>query len=138
MKRKITIKLFAFATILSVLFAFSCKATHGNSGNPEREEIEEKEKKAYLTLSVENDLARTALPAFTLTEFNTFTLYGKKGSSEEITLKTWQSDSASGKTAYDLLTADRVDIELGQWIFRLSAASVDGTVYQGSAEKEIL
>lgn len=136
MNRKITTKLFAFTAALAFLLVFSCRITNGDSGNVEQEEI--KEKKAYITLSVSNVLARTALPVFTLTEFNTFTLYGKQGTNEEITLKSWQTDSVSGKSAYDLLNADRVDIKLGQWTLRLSAVSADGTVYQGSVEKEIV
>ena len=131
MKRKITTSCFAFMTALVVLLAFSCSNMNGSSGDSENSI----DNKAYISLSVKNEVVRTALPSYELSEFNKFELFGKFGTGEESSIKSWESDTT--KTAYDLMKDDRIAIEVGEWTFRLKATNASGVAYEGSVTKTL-
>ena len=131
MKRKITTSCFAFMTALVALLAFSCSNMNGSSGDSENSI----DNKAYISLSVKNEVVRTALPSYELSEFNKFELFGKFGTGAESSIKSWESDTT--KTAYDLMKDDRIAIEVGEWTFRLKATNASGVAYEGSATKTL-
>ncbi len=131
MKRKITTSCFAFMTALVALLAFSCSNMNGSSGDSENSI----DNKAYISLSVKNEVVRTALPSYELSEFNKFELFGKFGTGAESSIKSWESDTT--KTAYDLMKDDRIAIEVGEWTFRLKATNASGTAYEGSVTKTL-
>ena len=131
MKRKITTSCFAFMTALVALLAFSCSNMNGSSGDSENSI----DNKAYISLSVKNEVVRTALPSYELSEFNKFELFGKFGTGEESSIKSWKSDTT--KTAYDLMKDDRIAIEVGEWTFRLKATNASSVAYEGSVTKTL-
>ncbi|MBR4599558.1 MAG: hypothetical protein IKO39_05865, partial [Treponema sp.] len=133
MKRKITTSCFAFMTALVALLAFSCSNMNGSSGDSENSI----DNKAYISLSVKNEVVRTALPSYELSEFNKFELFGKFGTDAESSIKSWESDATANKTAYDLMKDDRIAIEVGEWTFRLKATNASGVAYEGSATKTL-
>ena len=131
MKRKITTSCFAFMTALVALLAFSCSNMNGSSGDSENSI----DNKAYISLSVKNEVVRTALPSYELSEFNKFELFGKFGTGAESSIKSWKSDTT--KTAYDLMKDDRIAIEVGEWTFRLKATNASSVAYEGSVTKTL-
>ena len=133
MKRKITTSCFAFMTALVALLAFSCSNMNGSSGDSENSI----DNKAYISLSVKNEVVRTALPSYELSEFNKFELFGKFGTGEESSIKSWESDATANKTAYDLMKDAKIQIEVGEWTFRLKATDASGTAYEGSVTKTL-
>lgn len=133
MKRKITTSCFAFVTALAALLAFSCSNMNGSSSDSEQNSIDKN--KAYITLSVKDEGKRTALPSYELSEFNEFQLLGKTESIVEKSLGSWTS--ADSKSAYDLMKEARIQIELGEWTFRLKATEASGTAYEGSVTKTL-
>lgn len=133
MKRKITTSCFAFMTALVALLVFSCSNMNGSSGDSENSI----DNKAYISLSVKNEVVRTALPSYELSEFNKFELFGKFGTDAESSIKTWESDATANKTAYDLMKDAKIQIEVGKWTFRLKATDASGTAYEGSVTKTL-
>ena len=133
MKRKITTSCFAFMTALVALLAFSCSNMNGSSGDSENSI----DNKAYISLSVKNEVVRTALPSYELSEFNKFELFGKFGTVAESSIKSWESDATANKTAYDLMKDAKIQIEVGEWTFRLKATDASGTAYEGSVTKTL-
>lgn len=135
MKRKITTSCFAFVTALAALLAFSCSNMNGSSSDSEQNSIDKN--KAYITLSVKDEGKRTALPSYELSEFNKFELFGKFGTGAESSIKSWESDATANKTAYDLMKDAKIQIEVGEWTFRLKATDASGTAYEGSVTKTL-
>ncbi|MBB5227294.1 hypothetical protein DYE50_01160 [Treponema ruminis] len=133
MKRKITTSCFAFMTALVALLAFSCSNMNGSSGDSENSI----DNKAYISLSVKNEVVRTALPSYELSEFNKFELFGKFGTGAESSIKSWESDATANKTAYDLMKDAKIQIEVGEWTFRLKATEASGTAYEGFVTKTL-
>lgn len=132
MKRNIKSKILALSLVISALFSFSCGDLSEDSANPASLK-KAGEGKGVISLSVQNESARTALPNYELTGFDTFKLEGFKDSAETAT-KTWEWPVAGDSgTAYTQLVAFSDEVDVGTWKFVLTGTK-DGTVYSGTKE----
>lgn len=124
MKRNIKSKIFTLSLAFSALALFSCGDISEDSENTAVVKATQGEK-AVISVSVENENARTALPNYDKADFDSFTLEGWKDTTNGGATKTWSWDS------YDELKAFHDEVEVGTWKFVLTGTK-NGTKYTGT------
>ncbi len=121
------------ATALLAFVAIGCSNASGGF------DAKDSSGKAKIFVAVDKSSARTALPTNPVTDdFTCLTLTGVLGdSSTSVTLSPdggWVASDS--KTAYDVMAADSIELDVGSWSFTLTATiagtSGESTVYTGS------